>query len=140
MNWLRKLFGGSKSADSMPPRYNCLAYLASLDMQRRYIVHATRDEYLLPEELLSDACAVVRQVRTRPQDRAVVSARAAKAIFALEPLVDAVVLPPDRDGLQHLVERDPAWRALREQAARCLDILGFDLAEWERAEISRHVA
>jgi len=29
-----------------------LARLASLNLQRRYIIHATRDEYYLPEELL----------------------------------------------------------------------------------------
>jgi hypothetical protein len=105
-----------------------LAHLASLDIQRRYILHATRDEYLLPEELLDDAHAVVRQIRTQPL---AISAPAVTAILALQPLLDAVVLPSGRDGLQHLVEDDTAWRAAREQAVRCLDILGFDLVAWE---------
>jgi hypothetical protein len=107
-----------------------LAHLASLDIQRRFIIHATRDEYLLPEELLEDASAVVQQIRMQPQT---ISALAVAAILALQPLLDAVVLPPDRNDLHHLVEDDSAWRAAREQAARCLDILGFDLVAWERA-------
>ena len=44
-----------------------LAHLASLDIQRRFIIYATRDEYLLPEELLEDASAVVQQIRMQPQ-------------------------------------------------------------------------
>jgi hypothetical protein len=107
-----------------------LAHLASLNIQRRYIIDATRDEYLLPEELIDDAHAVVRQIRTKPE---ALSAPAATAILALQPLLDAVVFPSGRDGLRHLVEDDTAWRAAREQAARCLDILGFDLVGWEES-------
>jgi len=111
-----------------------LSDLASLDLQRRYIIHATRDEYLLPEDVLNDAYDAVRQIRTLPRVQASVPTAAADAILALEPLLDAVVLPPDRNGLQHLVEQDLAWRAAREQAARCLAILGFDLSQFEHLE------
>jgi hypothetical protein len=43
-----------------------LAPLASLPAQRRWIIHGTKAEYIVPEQLLEDACDVVRQVRTMP--------------------------------------------------------------------------
>ncbi len=117
-----------------------LARLASLNLQRRYIVQATRDEYYLPEDLLESAHDLVRQVRERFSTCADVSDSTSRAIFALEPLLNAVVLPSDRTGLQHLVEHDPHWRAAREQAARCLETFDFDLVEFERAETTNHAA
>lgn len=107
-----------------------LAHLASLDIQRRYIINATRDEYLVPEELLDDAHSVVRHIRTQPQS---VCASAVAAILALEPLLAAVIVPPNRNGMHHFIEDDTAWRAAREQSGRCLDSLGFDLVAWEHA-------
>ena len=111
-----------------------LARLASLNLQRRYIVQATRNEYYLPEDLLERAHDLVRQVRERFPICTDVSDATTRAIFALEPLLDAVVPPPDRTGLDHLIEHDPRWRAAREQAARCLDTFDFDLAEFECTE------
>jgi hypothetical protein len=118
-----------------------LAPLASLAAQRRYIVQATRDEYLVPEELLNDADDVIRQVRTMPAVRDALPASAVQAILELDDLLDAA------DGAarhtqsnEQLVEHDAAWRAVREHVARCLDLVGFDLAEWETTEGLSHAA
>jgi hypothetical protein len=112
-----------------------LAPLASLAAQRRYIVHGTPEEYLVPSELLNEADDVVRQVRTMPVARDGLSAEAVQAILALDRLLDAAdrSLVSTTSG-EELVERDSAWQALREHVARCLDIMGFDLRDWERTE------
>jgi hypothetical protein len=43
-------------------RVEVVRYLASLDLQRRYIVHGTKDEYLVPEELIENALGFVEDV------------------------------------------------------------------------------
>jgi hypothetical protein len=37
------------------------------------------------------------------------------------------------------VDGEPVWDAVRRQAARCLEVMGFDLAEWEEMEGLNHV-
>lgn len=118
-----------------------LAPLASLAAQRRYLVHGTRDEYLVPEELLNDAYDVVRQVRTMPAVRDALPASAVQAILDLDSLLDAVDGAEQRtQSNEQLVEHDAAWRAAREHVARCLDMVGFDLAGWEKTEGFSHAA
>jgi hypothetical protein len=118
-----------------------LAPLASLAAQRRYIVHGTRDEYYVPSELLHIAYDVSRQVRTMPAARDILPAAAVQAVLDLEGLLDAA----DRavQGIssnEELVERDGAWRAVREHVIRCLDAMSFDLHEWEKTEGLSHAA
>ena len=118
-----------------------LAPLASLAAQRRYIVQATRDEYLVPEELLNDADDVIRQVRTMPAVRDALPASAVQAILDLDDLLDAADdAAQSPQSSEQLVEHDAAWQAVREHVARCLDMVGFDLAEWEKTEGLTHAA
>ena len=118
-----------------------LAPLASLAAQRRYIVHATRDEYLVPEELLHDADDVIRQVRTMPAVRDALPVSAVQAFLDLDGLLDAADgAAQSAQSSEQLVEHDAAWRAVREHVARCLDMVGFDLAEWEKTEGLSHAA
>ena len=118
-----------------------LAPLASLAAQRRYIVQATRDEYLVPEELLNDADDVVKQVRTMPAVRDALPTSAVQAFLDLDGLLDAAdSAAQSAQSSEQLVERDAAWRAVREHVARCLDMVGFDLAEWEKTEGLNHAA
>jgi hypothetical protein len=116
-----------------------LAPLASLAVQRRYIVHGTRDEYLVPSQLLNDAEDVIRQVRTMPAARDSLSADAVQVVLDLDGLLHAAEhsVETARTG-EELVERDVAWIAVREHVARCLDVLGFDLRQWERTEGLSH--
>jgi hypothetical protein len=116
-----------------------LAALASLELQRRYIVHATRDEYYVPEELLEEAYDVVRRIREQSSIRESISDQAATEILALEPLLDSAVEELEAMTLENynpeqLVERAASWRFAREQARRCLELLGFDLAQFELTE------
>jgi hypothetical protein len=46
-----------------------VAYLASEKMQDKYMVHATKDNYLLPEELMNDAFGAVERVKMAQNTR-----------------------------------------------------------------------
>jgi hypothetical protein len=112
-----------------------LARLASLAAQRQYIVHGSRDAYYLPSELLNDAHEVVEQVRAAPRGRSGLAPNTEQAVLVLEELLAEAGHSTDRCGNEELIERDSAWKAVREQAARCLDLLEFNLQAWEKAEI-----
>jgi hypothetical protein len=114
-----------------------MAHLASLAVQRRYINHPTKDKYLLPEELLEDAHDCIRRVRTIPEARSALSSAAVQAVLDLEPLVLAVT--DEVICSEHLVDGEPTWNAVRQQAARCLKAMDFDLAQWEKMEGLSHV-
>src|SRR5437773_10306007 len=90
-----------------------LAHMASLAVQRRYINHATKDEYLVPEELLEDAHDCIRRVRTVADARSALSSSAVQAILDLEPLLLAVT--EEVIWSEHLVGGEPIWRAVRQQ-------------------------
>ena len=111
-----------------------LAPLASLEAQRRYIVHGTRQEYMVPLELIEDASDVIRMVREITVVRNSLLATEIQGILDLAALLDAAADScQSAQTNESLIELDPAWRAAREQARRCLDILDFNLAEWEQS-------
>jgi hypothetical protein len=109
-----------------------LAPLASLAVQLRYIKHASKQEYLLPEELLENAHDCIRRMRTIPAARNALSRVAVQAILDLEPFL--VAITDESLASQSLVDNDIAWSAVRDQADRCLSAMQFDLEEWERKQ------
>lgn len=102
-------------------------------MQRRYIVLGTKDWYLLPSELLNDAYDVIRMVRTMGNVRGTLTPVTVQLLFDLEHLLNATP-DPQITSNEELIERDPAWRAVREHTATCLTTMGFDLHRWEMKE------
>jgi hypothetical protein len=112
-----------------------LAPLASLEAQQRWIVHGTRQNYLLPEDLLEDASDVIRMVRSLPRVRDSLPEAAVKAILELDSYLDAASAAcAEPMSNIALIEVEPRWQAIRLQAGRCLDALGFSLAAWEQGE------
>lgn len=110
-----------------------LARAASLVAQRRYISNATREEYLLPEELLEDVSQVIRQIREQPHVRSALSDRTAQLIIKLEPLLDSAERELNQGKANSEIIESEAWKILRLQVGRCLDELGFDLDAWEQS-------
>jgi|SRR5690242_1610306 PhoPQ-activated pathogenicity-related protein len=109
-----------------------LGVLASRAAQERYMVNATRDEYLLIEEAVNDALAIGEQRllqamdhRTRdPVSRFLVVLRA-----EMNNLDSLPRMPWPETALEN---RSVA--VIRSAARACLAEIGFDLAEWERSE------
>jgi hypothetical protein len=108
-----------------------IAPLASSSAQRRWIVDGTADWYLLPSELLEQAIDAPRCARLQRAQNAVPS-NLFSALERLAALAGRVSLHNKTN--QALIEHDPAWAAARQQARICLDLLGFDLREWEAGE------
>ena len=104
-----------------------LTSMASLEEQRRYMIGATKNNYLLPEELLHDAsdfCRMTRLDRLAPT----VTAPQRAAVEALEAALDAhddSWMSNYADmALDDLVERDSRWIQTRIQAGRVLAAFG----------------
>ena len=94
-----------------------IADLASKEAQIRWIVQATPDEYLLPEELLngalqfcSDALATTEPITAAQRDAV---GALASAIDDAGDFLDSY----DRSNIADLIERDASWTTIRERAA-----------------------
>jgi hypothetical protein len=114
-----------------------LGRLASLNLQRRYVVHATKDTYMLPEELLEDASDLAEALLADLERDSVVSGEQRTALEALARIlrVEAPMVPLDGSiSNEELIERHPSWSAIRDAAVRCLDVFRIDLPAWERQQ------
>src|SRR5688572_26214687 len=99
-----------------------LAPLALLKVQQRYIVDGTKNEYLVPEELLESASAAL-------EDQSITS-----ELSAVKAALAACDLPESISASQ-LVSEDAPWCALRSAAKTYLIATGFDLERWEAHEL-----
>jgi hypothetical protein len=109
-----------------------LGPLASHAVQRRYIVRATGDSYIVPTEALNNGYYFLRH----PNLGATVSlqtvqqfARILQECAPKVPLEDASVTN------EALIERDPYWARIRGAAQAVLHEMGADLEEWELEEL-----
>jgi hypothetical protein len=103
------------------PPLHLLEDLASLDEQRRYIVHATKDEYLLPEELLGNAIQFCNLVR-RPEVWLTLTTNQQQAVLAMEEAANGADLNRySRANITDLIEREPTWISVRKEAMRTLN-------------------
>jgi len=114
-----------------------LVYLASTSLQERFGVRATRDSYVLLDDVLERASDCVRMVTSNHPMAAKLPAEVRAAILALEPR-----LSDDKFSRLSWIEAtvDPDWKALREQAASVFAAMGISLAEWEQRELRSHDA
>ena len=101
----------------MNARIEAIRYLASRDAQERYIVKVTASEYLLPEELVSDALEFVRLVEAGTIGSSLTALQRDR-LAVLKVALEAADtdLPNDE-----LVVRSPAWASVCEAAQRFLD-------------------
>jgi hypothetical protein len=119
----------------MPSLAERLAPLASLTVQERYVLRGTAKAYVLPEEILEDAFAVVRLVRGAKPEANDLSAEARRAVLALLPLLEAERSAHDEKPSESAsLLRSSEWVELRAQAIRCLEALDFDLLAWESTQ------
>jgi hypothetical protein len=115
-----------------------LPRIASHDYQRRYIDHPTADNYVLPEELLE---IVQNAVEVSLKDRdftASLNNQQKECLERLLVLIKDESLSLDFDApevINSLVDQNPAWMVVRNQAKACLEAFYFDLAKWESENI-----
>ena len=111
-----------------------LSRMASLEYQDKYIVHPTKDYYVLADEIvdwLYDECknALLEQFEFcfLPYER--------DALRELKELIDKYteddsILKGEEDGY-YLVYQNKSWIEVRELALKTLHIFGYDLGDFD---------
>jgi len=109
-----------------------LGPLASLAVQRQYIVEATDDHYILPSEILNNADYFI----DHPQIGETAELPIVQELSRI--LNDSVQRIPLDDPVltnEILIEQNPEWDRLRSAAKSVLLELGADVDEWERQQL-----
>jgi hypothetical protein len=111
--------------------YSKLPPMASIAAQRRFIVQAQPDAYYVPDQLLEDVLDAARFASSVEQ----LGELPTEIVAAIERLAElARAVNTEGQPNDRLVEADPGWDAVREHSKRCLNLLGFDLAKWEKSQ------
>ncbi|HYC58636.1 MAG TPA: hypothetical protein VEK79_03640 [Thermoanaerobaculia bacterium] len=113
-----------------------VARFASLELQRRFVVHGTVREYLVAEELAEDLLDIERLLARHGDEFTPAEAACLQQLIQTLNTVGRDLLREKVTSAEELIERDPVWGAIRSAAARCLDCLGFDLHAWEQEELN----
>lgn len=122
--------------------FNKLAFIASYNIQNRYIINGTKDRYLLPEELIDELYHCLKLIFGEVKRRKVPTSEESfsdnekhhlfiffkifKEEFDNLPLDDVSV------SNKELIEECYSWKRIREAARECLEKLNFDLINWEK--------
>jgi hypothetical protein len=106
-----------------------LGRLASIEFQRRLCVGGTKDEYILPSEILESTANTVQTTLTSPvlskQFNAPQLAALREFLEVANAVAQAVAFDSESHSVEELVENNPDWRTLRTTAQKCLDVLGL---------------
>jgi len=99
-----------------------LAPLASLKAQEKYIIHGTKDNYYLPEELLESALEAIEKEEEN------------EIIANLKVLIKNFEFPKSYSA-HKLVLENKAWGNIREATADFLRGREFNIDAWEDNEL-----
>ena len=109
--------------------------LASHAYQEKYILHGTREEYELPDEMIEDAVSLLRRAMKGPSHETgfAEAQRAPLAEFleVLEAESSQLVIDYSRMNNDDVINRNSHWSAIRDGARHCLEALGVTLKAWE---------
>lgn len=107
--------------------HKALAPLASLEAQNRYIINGTKENYLLPEDLLNSAINVLFEQKA-------VKLEESKTLQELREAIRACEVPQGMSP-RDLVSAYAPWVKVRDSARKYLSEIGFDLRAWEEHEL-----
>lgn len=115
-----------------------IARLASSRYQDRFILNGTKDEYVLPEEIIDTVRGTIATILANPL---ILRSYSELEVIALKRLDDiastAYRILPWELGSGDVILSHPEWQRLQTCAQSCLRDFGFDLETWERSERSR---
>jgi hypothetical protein len=106
-----------------------LGSLASIDYQRRFIVRATKDGFILPDELLDSATNAAEVTLAQPiLSQAYDSTELAAIRYFLQVAREAARTIPYDLPSEDLIENNSGWNTIRTAAQTCLDALGLKVS------------
>lgn len=120
-----------------------LASLASFPYQERYVLNGTKDEYLVPEDIINDVDAL-RFWMHQPENQPLLSKDQFASLSSLLAAIEQT--DDDKLGLSASVSRldflaifrtGDGWQLLRSKAAESLASFGFDIESMSIADIER---
>lgn len=102
--------------------YQALNGLASLEFQTKYCVNGTKEEYMLPEEMVEDAISAIETIISSDTIRSGYSGSEVEALreFLKVAKERFEVLDISGQSIESLILRDDNWRAIRQAADSCL--------------------
>ena len=111
----------------MDPPVHLLEALASIEEQRRFIIGATVDHYLVPEEILNDASHFCWRM-DRPEAYALLTDYQRQAIARLKEslarLGDCTELYYNGK-IEDMIEQDICWSVMRDRAGEVFQAFGL---------------
>ena len=107
--------------------HKALAPLASLKVQKRYIINGTKDEYFLPEELLGSAINVLFEQKG-------IVFEENEALNKLKKAIRSCDIPDKMTNSEIVLNYEP-WKKVRELSKDYLLKIGFALEAWEKNEL-----
>lgn len=107
--------------------HKVLAPLASLEVQNRYIVKGTKDNYLLPEDLLNSVINVLFEQQALKFEET-------ETLGELKEAIRCCDIPDNLSG-SDVVFRYKPWAKVRKASQKYLLETGFDFQTWEKHEL-----
>jgi hypothetical protein len=115
-----------------------LCELASVAYQSKYVIHGTVEEYVLPEELIDCACSIIETTLKSKSLIKSLNSEEVRELFrlvtTLRGLQKDIPLNDPTVSNYELIQSNPSWLKARNLAQKALDVLGCNLADWERTE------
>lgn len=115
-----------------------LSRLASTAYQEAYMVYGSKDEYVVPEDLIEDVASLCRQAQ-KPD---FVTDFEASQVLAMSAMLSVIALHGPRlfsraitTTADRLVREDRDWAAIRQAATECLVRFGISANEIRASEI-----
>jgi len=107
--------------------YKALAPLASLKFQERYIINGTKNDYVLPEELLNVAINLLFEQKG-------VSFIRSRTLNELKRAIQSCNVPEGISNSELIGNYEP-WNKVRELSNTYLTEIEFNLVAWEKNEL-----
>jgi len=118
-----------------------LSYLASVKAQEKYIVGGTKEEYIVPDDLLEDFLSEVEFFKFEKFPNRInwlKSKAGEKAFQSIEELYTDIKANSSflekytHENLADLIKTDPVWLKLRDSSAHVLSLCSVNLELWEK--------
>lgn len=116
--------------------YKPLARLASIEYQKKYIVNATKEKYVMAEDVFEDAASALNLVINQDRYHKYFSAQQLTDLQEFYSLMKQIgpKIPWDDENMtaEEFVLREVNWARVRNESLLCLNKLGVDVGSLDQ--------